>query len=166
MSGWENPAPTSPRVLAQSGILSGHTGDLLESILATIPVAGGLMGLNGAIQLHTLWEEIGAGATVTTLRVRIGAVGSGLGGAVIFSNVGNAVAGVAGSQVWTLLNQGAVASQIGATGTQTLVTVNANGGILATAFDTSQPFELNLTGQVGTAANTVRLRSLLALLFP
>lgn len=173
MSGWENPTPVAPSVatiLAAVGAPApgAHTGDLLETLLtAAIAIPANALGANGRLEIRTLWTQAGAGATAPTLRARIGAPGSGLAGTIVASLIAGAVGVQAGEQVWDIYNGGVTNAQEGPSSTsQNIQTVNGNGILLSPAIDTTQTLELNISGQLATAGNTITLRALWAILWP
>lgn len=45
-----------PRVIAQGGPVATLTGTTAETVLATIPIPAGTLGVNGALRISTLWS--------------------------------------------------------------------------------------------------------------
>jgi hypothetical protein len=164
--GWENPAPQPAVALAAAFPNASHTGDLLEVILATIAVPANLLGPNGRLHIEALWSRAGAGGTAT-IRTRFGATGSGLAGP--FAPSGPIAAGQPQASTLTILaNQAATNSQTGQ---------NAAGGIIApygaagsgpstSAVDTTQATEINITGQLAVAGDTITLVSYRIMAYP
>jgi hypothetical protein len=168
VSGWENPSGAAAQlILAQSAAGAQHTGDLLETILATIAIPANLLQPNGMVQVSTLWQQSGAGATSPTLRARVGATGSGLGGAVLASVIGGAAAAEVGEHIWQIWTNGTAAGVQGeAMNAPTFLSLAANGTLLTAAQDLTQPAELNITGQLGTAGNTLTLKAFSVIVYP
>src|SRR5213079_2421852 len=52
-------------VLAQSAVAASVTGTLTETVLATIAIPAGAMGVNGAIRVTALWSYTNSADTKT-----------------------------------------------------------------------------------------------------
>jgi len=143
------------RVLAASAVAAAHTGDTLETPLATIAIPAGAMGPNGQLRVTTQWSYTNS-ANGKTLRVRFGG-GAGT------SYLAQAVAATASAQFQNRIgNRGAANSQVGNSNTAFGTTT---AGVVTSAVDTSAGVNLVITGQVANTAETVTLESYLVELF-
>ncbi len=150
-------------ILGQSGAGVSHTGNTNETILATVVVPAGLMGLNGVIRIRTLWT-LTNNANNKTRRIRFGASGAGTGGSVI---LGFASASTASSPHFTQIqNRNSASSQVGmTTGAGSGGWAESASGVVTTSIDTSAVCELAITGQLATGTDTITLESYFVELF-
>lgn len=61
-------------ILAASAVAVAHTGDTVETILATIPIPAGAMGANGALRINLLVSYTNS-ANNKIIRGRLGGIG-------------------------------------------------------------------------------------------
>lgn len=138
----------SSLVLAQSAVPVSHTGDLLETTLATIEVPGDAIGPNGTLRITTLWSGT-VSANQKTLRVKYG--GTAFLATALGSNMGT------GRFYTDISNRNSPTSQIGAPAAwATGFGSNANPPLTA-ALNTRIALNLTITGQLATATETVTL---------
>lgn len=143
--------PNAPRVLQQSAVAITAPADANENILATITVPGGVMGPNGAIQITSLWSFTN-NINAKTPRLRIG----GAAGAILWAPAAASLASISGHRyIW---NRGAENSQVSAPTDQN-GSGTSTGALVTTVIDTSQAFDLVLTGQKATAGDTLKLEA-------
>jgi hypothetical protein len=143
------------RVLAASAAAVSHTGDTLETALATIPIPAGAMGPNGQLRVTTQWSYTNS-ANAKNLRVRFGGT-SGT------SYLAQAVTTTASSVFQNrIANRGAANSQIGNSNT---AFGSTTAGVITSAVDTSATADLVITGQVVNSGETLALESYLVELF-
>lgn len=150
-------------ILGQSGAALALTGTVSETILATIVVPAGYMGLNGVIRIRTLWTATN-NANNKTRRIRFGLSGAGTGGTVI---LGAASASTISMQHFTQIqNRNATNSQIGmSTGAGTGGWSEIASAAAAPTIDTTLACELAITGQLASSGDTLTLESYFVELF-
>jgi len=144
------------RILGASAVAASLTGTLTETTLATVPIAAGVMGLNGILRVTTLWTVTNS-ANNKTLFVKLG----GAGGTGYFSRVVTAVASV--SNCTLIRNRNSQASQIaffnggGASGGW-----GDNGSANTTGtINTATAQDLVIRGQLANVGETITLESYL-----
>ena len=150
-------------ILGQSGAGVSLTGTASETVLATVAVPAGYMGLNGVIRIRTLWTFTN-NANNKTRRIRFGLSGAGTGGSVI---LGFASASQASHQHFNQIqNRNATNSQVAATsGASTGGWAESTSGVNTTTIDTTQACELAITGQLANSSDTMILESYFVELF-
>lgn len=139
-------------VLGASGVASAAlTGTTDETILATIPIPAGTMGLNGILR-YTFLANFTNSANDKTLRARLG----GLSG-TIFHEIVSTTAASHGSSGKVIMNRDSAASQVGSAVVSPNVvgssTTNAATGTVNTAI--AQDFVI--TGQLESAGESLTL---------
>lgn len=155
-------SPNSVIILAQSAIAVTSPADATEDIFAALSVPGGIMGINGALRLTTLWSFTNS-VNSKTMRARFG----GLTGTQYMSIALTTNDSL--HHVCMVRNRGAANSQVGANGGG----LSGNGGfgagaaVLTSAVNTALDTSFVLTGQKATAGETLTLEAyLLELLLP
>lgn len=144
------------RVIAASAVAVAHTGDTLETTLATITVPAGAMGPNGALRVTSLWS-ITSSANTKTLRYRLG------GSAMLQSAL---TTSSASQQHRLIQNRNAQNAQVAHASSFSNSFGQASGASVTTsAIDTSAPASLTLTGQLANSAETITLESYVVELF-
>lgn len=143
------------RILAQGGGAS-HTGDTNLATLATVTLPGGSMEANGQLQINTVWTFGGAAGT-KTFKVNLGA-------SAILNATATATM-VNGRYPIVVQNQGATGSQVSHTGGAFGATTTA-GWVVSSSVDTTVDQTITLTGQLGSAADTITLASYQIILYP
>jgi hypothetical protein len=139
---WNKPA----WVQAQSAVAASVTGTLTETVLATIAIPAGAMGVNGVIRVTTVWTVTNSADSKVLKTV--------LGGAV-FNNFGVTTT-VSVHNYCEVRNRGVVNSQVAY---QQNGTGTASSGNALLAVDTSVAQNLTITGTIGANAgsNTITL---------
>lgn len=131
-------------VLDQSAVASAHTGDLVESTLATINLPAGAMGANGKIVVTVDFSYTNSG-NVKTLKVK-------LGGTTLWSGTPTTTAGLQVELV--IRNRNAQNSQ-----RWSARHFLSSGGVGVTsgtaAIDTSSATTITITGQLANAGETI-----------
>ena len=132
------------RVLAQSSVAVPHTGDTIETTLASVVIPAGAMGPNGRVRITSLWSGTNS-ANNKTMRHKIGGVN-------YFAQ------NLTTQQSWRheteIGNRNAANSQAG-NGNNSWGA--AGQATITSAIDTSSAVTVLLTGQLANAAETVSL---------
>lgn len=140
------------QVLAQSAVGVTHTGDLNETTLATVTIPAGAMGANGQVEIWTLWAF--TGSNTKTARVKFG-------GTTYASAAPTTHA--SGHLVSRIGNRNATNSQVGpvsvGTSTSSLAPVTS-------AVDTTAAVNIEITGQLAAAGDSITLESYLITIIP
>lgn len=138
-------------LLAKSAVAASVTGTLVETVLATITVPAGLIGVNGQIKVTAFWA-FPTSANVKTMRARLG----GLAGAIVFSRT--ATTTIIMKSETTIANRGSASSQYLLStmgrGTDGLVDTAI---IAPTTVNTAAAQDLVLTGQLALVGETITL---------
>lgn len=143
----------SVRLLAASAVAASHTGDTDETVLATITVPAGAMGVNGVIRVTALFTLTSSGNN-KTVRMRLGGIsGTAFLGPIYTTTATTRIEG-------QVANRGAVNSQIGGSPTTNAIAFgNAAGAVVTGAVDTSQAQTIVISGQLASGADTITLES-------
>lgn len=164
IAGGIGPYENNHIILGCSGSAVALTGTASETILATIPIPAGAMGLNGAIRI-TVYFSMTNNANNKTPRVRFGASGAGTSGSNIHGPTLASVAGYRGQA--EIHNRNSLTSQVtapaglGAGGWHT-----STGSNPATAvIDTGSASEIAITGQLANTGDTMTLEYYLVEVF-
>lgn len=146
-----NISKSSPIVIAQSGTAVPLTGTTTETTLATITIPGGMMGLNGSIEVDVS-ASFTANTNLKTLNVKLGGTQIG-----IFSRSGATETGARTNLV--VSNRGSQSSQVLSQPASTSVLF----GVFTTTYpatlskDMSQDQALTITGTLANSADTITL---------
>lgn len=143
-----------PRVLARTATAKSHTGDLIETVLATVKIPAGVLGEAGSVRIHTLWSHTNS-ANNKTMKVKVGAV-------EYLSAV--ATTSPASSVVTHIYNRDNANNQVGGSG-------NGSYGALSAALptgtlDTGEEFDLTITAQLALATETITLEGYVVEVLP
>jgi len=139
----------SPGILAQSAVAASVTGTLTETVLATIPIPAGAMGVNGMLRVTALWSYTNS-ANTKTARYRLS--GQSLGFvAVTTSSSSKTQAEIA--------NRGALNSQVSGVGALVLPFTNSASAVQTFAIDMSVSQNITLTGLLTNVGETITLES-------
>ena len=153
MSGFST--PPSAIVLGQSAVASSHTGDTVETALATINIPATAIGKNGRIEVRADFTYTNS-ANAKTMNVKLGATTLMSQGATTSSGLKTET---------SIANRGSATSQRAVS----FVANSANGiGYLSAtgAVDTTANVTLTITGTLGLGTETITLESFQVLLFP
>lgn len=162
----DNVTPTLvPQILSQSAQQVAVPNTTNETTVATITIPANTMGANGFIRIGPIvWTENSAGASNKTVRVKLGGTT-----VATFTHATN-TAGVNTvyiSPEFNIANTGLVNAQSTALPFSLTTGIYlASSATIATAVDTSIAASLTITMQKGTAADTLRLESYQALIYP
>lgn len=143
------------RVLAQSAVNATLTGTTNETVLATIPIPGGTLGLNGTCRVTTLWSFTKS----TTLKEQFVRLG-GLSGSMLahrFINGSDANVNSKLKMISDFHNVASASIQKGELEYSNIGYSDAN--ILAGNADTSVSQDLVLSGKLELAADTMILQA-------
>jgi len=147
------------KVLASSAVAVSHTGNTDETILATVTIPAGLMGLNGVLRIDYLWSVTNSGNN-KTVRARLG----GIGGTAFLSLANTTVASVRGFR--NIQNRGSASSQI-SEWSDGLGPGSTASAVTTGTVDTAAAQDLVFTAQLASAAETITLeRYLVELIIP
>ncbi len=134
-------------VLAQSAVPASVTGTLTETVLATIPIPAGAMGVNGGVRIYAYWSATN-NANAKTVSFRLGGT--------LVAATGSIANNLSMCNFQEIRNRGAFNQQ--------MVRQNpsgpfgaATGAIVNIAVDTSQTQNLTLTATLANAADTITL---------
>lgn len=138
------------RILASSAVGVTHTGDTNETVLATVTIPAGIMGLNGALRITATWSTPGGSGNNKIIRVRLGGIsGSGF----MATTITTALSYEEASRI--LKNRNSATSQIcrqagsGAGSSTSAVTT--------ISVDTSVAQDLVFTAQLASAGESITL---------
>lgn len=164
IAGGIGPYENNHIILGCSGSAVALTGTASETILATIPIAAGALGLNGAVRV-TAYFSMTNNANNKTPRIRFGASGAGTSGASI---QGPTLASIAGYRTQgEIHNRASVSSQVyspaglGSGGWSSSTGVNP----ATAAIDTGAATEIAITGQLANTGDTLTLEYYLVEVF-
>lgn len=147
-------------LLASSAVAVSHTGDTNETILATVPIPAGLMGLNGALRISSGWSIPGGSGNTKTTRVRFG----GISGTVLLSVGHTTNVSMRDSRIWQ--NAGSASSQIGDP-SNSATPGSSTAAFVTGAVDTAVAQDLVFTAQSNNAGETITLlRWMVELILP
>lgn len=139
------------RCLDQSAVALVAPANTAENILVTTVIPGGIMGINGMLEVVTLWSMTN-GINVKTYRVRL----NGIAGTIYQTIVGTSLA-----QFITkvkILNRGSLASQVGAD--PALNGYGSSAAALVTStINMAVDVPLVITAQKATGGDTVTLEA-------
>lgn len=150
MVGIISPAPRI-RILAQSSAIASLTGSTSETVLATIPIPGGIIGLNGRLRVRALMSHVSS-ANSKALRVRLGGLTGQSFGAVTVTTT------TVTNGEWIISNRNSLSSQFAVSfGNRSIDLLQSVLTTVGGTIDTSVAQDLVLTGQLGSAAETITL---------
>lgn len=145
------------RILAASAVAVSHTGDANETILATIAIPAGIMGLNGILRVTSFWT-VTASVNNKTLRHRLGGIAG-----TIFGTVGpttNAAVTVP-HMISQIANRNAVNAQLGYTLRNRVTDLLTQGELTTGTVNTAAAQDLVFTGLLATTTETITLEGYL-----
>jgi hypothetical protein len=142
-------------VLGASAVAASHTGDLIETTLATVTVPGGAMGPNGILRITTLWSYTSS-ANIKTMRVKLDGTN--------FLNVVPTTSSAA--QLLTMIrNRNAQNSQIGYRAVDPTSVGTSSGALPTGVKDTSINKDVTFHALLADAGETITLEAYLVELF-
>lgn len=141
-------------VVASSATAVSHTGDLLETILATPAIPA--LPAGASLEVTALFSFTGTGSKTT--RLYYGATGSGTGG-TLFMAPAYTVANLSAKWMVNIWNR-TTGSQIGGTNSSPTGFGGSSLTSTASAVNTTVATELNITGQLSTVTtDTITLEA-------
>lgn len=140
------------RILALSGTPIAHTGTVDETILASVSIPGGALGLHGMLRVTHFWSYPNS-ANAKTPRLRLGGIGGVIFAAPVLTTT------VQAHMQHSIANAGAANVQEFFLPTVTSgFTTSATALSAAGAIDTAVDHTLVITAQLASAAETITLR--------
>jgi hypothetical protein len=141
--------PTHRQALATSYVAASCGADTTEDVLATITVPASMMGIKGGVIITTLWSCTN-NANTKTARIRFGGIGG-----TAFQGIALASA-ASGRLACEIRNRSVTNSQVGpSTGNPGFGTGGST--ITTAAVDTTADVSIVISGQKGTAGDTLTL---------
>jgi hypothetical protein len=144
-----------PRTWAY-GASAAVTGTTAETVLATVSIPAGAIGLNGAVRVFAYWSNNNSGNNKTS-RVRFGAASAGTGGTLFTAIVQSTNTNY--KTHTSVVNRNSLSAQVGDTG-------NGAGGWSPAAVSwatatiaTANASEVAITGQLANSADTLTLEA-------
>lgn len=142
------------RPVKTSAVAVALTGVTDETVLATIPVGGGIIGKNGMVRV-TLLASVTNHADDKIIRVRLG----GLAGTALMTLTNTTVASVRAQCQFQ--NRNSHASQVGYVATLAGAFGTDTGALLTATVNLAAAQDLVITGQLETAGHTITLAAYL-----
>jgi hypothetical protein len=139
-------------VLKSDGTTVATTATTSEETLGSILIPGGLMGLNSAIRIKTLWSMTGT-AGIKTPRIKF----ASLPGTPVFEWASGATAGAIENET-TIRNANSLTAQVAYFQGTSSGLGNTTASNIALAVNTSADQTINITGQKASAADGFSLR--------
>lgn len=143
----------SVRVLAQSAVAASHTGNTLNTAVATVTVPANSMGPNGALKITTLWS-LTSSANAKTLGIKFGGPS---GTSYLNAQLTNSATY---REERMIHNRNATNSQVGHSTQATYGGFGVSGGAVVTStVDTTQDADIVFAVQLNDASETVTLEA-------
>lgn len=144
-----------PRLLAYGNAQLTNTGNTNENVKVLVPIAAGVIGIDGGIEVIALWSATN-NANNKTRRVRFGASGSGTSGTV-FRGL-QAASWQQGRDFTQWKNRGVANAQIASdSGSDNGGWAQNTSAVKTGTIDTSAATEVNITAQVASAGDSLNL---------
>jgi hypothetical protein len=142
------------RVLAASAVAVSHTGDTVETVLATVAIPAGLMGLNGILRARSFWT-MPSNTNAKTYRHRLG----GLAGTIIGATEAT-TAGYTPGSLWSeTMNRNSASSQFSFNiGSRNADAIWRGQSHITAAVNTAVAQDFVFTGQLGVGSDTITLQ--------
>lgn len=160
---WDGTAwiPDGAQLLGRGSAANNNlTGTVTETAMATVTIPAGAMGLNGGLQIRSVWTVTNS-ANNKSLRARLG----GMAGTQFLAAGVTTV--VVASDQRTIRNRNSAASQITSyTSTSTTSLGNSSNSATTGTVDTSAAQDLVFTGQLTNTGETITLESYEVWLLP
>jgi hypothetical protein len=134
-----------PFIVANSAVVSSHTGNTTETALATIPIPAGALALNGLLRITLLWGATN-NANNKTIRARLG----GIGGTAFHTQIITTAIGV--SSITNIGNRNSAALQVAHT-------IGISGAFTTGTINTAVAQDLVISGQLATGSDTISLEA-------
>lgn len=138
-------------ILAANAVAIAHTGTVDETVLATVTVPGGAMGLNGRLRVISLWSWTNS-ANTKTARCRF----SGISGTQVNAGAGTTTASTQLTNI--IRNVNAANAQKYFNGTIAPFNIPNAAAIITSSVDTSVDQTLVFTAQLTNTGETITLQ--------
>lgn len=138
------------RILASSAVAVTHTGNTSETVLATVTIPAGIMGLNGALRINSLWSTPGGSGNSKTCRIRLG----GISGGTVFA--------IANTTNLSIFDPSRIVHNRNSASSQSMRATNSSGGATSAAaatlsVDTSVALDLVFTANLANSGESITL---------
>lgn len=134
-------------ILANSGVVSSHTGTTSETTLATVTIPAGAMGPNGAVIIRVLYSWTSS-ANSKTPRIRFG----GAAGTIYH---GFTATTTTGQQMYLIIrNRNSASSQVGQPSAYAGIG-STTAAIVTSSIDTTAAVDVLIRGILGDASETI-----------
>lgn len=147
------------RLLGASAVKADLTGTTAETALATVPVPGGALGLNGGLLIYTSWSYTNS-ANNKTARIRFG----GLTGTQYYNNP--QTTSLSMHILHRIRNRNSASSQVGGSSATGGIGGVSSGVLVTSALDTTLPQDIVLSGQLQVGTESISLESYEVWLLP
>lgn len=137
-------------ILEQDATQVCHTGDLVDTTLKTIAVAGNLLGINGGLRITVVWSRNSSGTASVTINTKFGGT--------LWNTQSPTTTALSARSQTQLQNRGAANSQVG-TGTAQVNWGTNTAAIVTAAIDTTTSQNILLTGQLSNTGDSVCVES-------
>lgn len=146
--------------LARSSVAVPLTGTTTETVLATVTIPAGLLGMNGGLIVYSTWTTTNS-ANTKTPRVRFGGAAGTIYGATGLTTTASY------ADVRRIRSRNSASSQVGGTSTSGGIgTVASGAAIVTSALDMTAAQDLVLTAQLGLGSETITLENYEVWLLP
>jgi hypothetical protein len=141
----------APVLLAASAVAASVTGTTNETALATVTIPAGAMGLNGGVEIRTVWSVTNS-ANSKTPRIRLG----GTSGTQFMAAVFTTTATI--SDIRSIRNRNSASSQVGSIGASAASSIGSSTVAVVTgSVDTSAAQDLVISGTLANSGETITL---------
>lgn len=128
------------------------TGTTTETTLATIPIKGGVLGVNGKLRFYILGTVTNS-ANAKSLRLKHAAT-------TLWQVAHTAVVGITAQILF--LNKNSESSQVTSLYNSAILSGSASTVVTPSAIDTSADFSLTITGQLANSADSISVTAIFA----
>lgn len=158
----KNSLSAVPRVLAASAVAVPYTALTAETVLATIPIAAGVMGANGILRVSF---KVSFSADTINKEIRIKLGGTGTNGTLMCHLFNNTAANIGFTETFLIQNANATNAQKG-----DAEFVNGSGyssfAVLTGTVDTTAAQNIYINAAQNTSTGTITLVSYMVELIP
>jgi hypothetical protein len=146
-------------LLAASAVALSVTGNTNETVLATVSIPAGSMGLNGGVVVKSTWSHTNS-ANSKTLRIRFGGVSG-----TAYLSYGATTTATLTETERRIRNRNSASSQVGnaPTGVQS---GGSSGAIPTSAVDTTAVVDIVISGQLALGSESITLENYEVWLLP
>lgn len=145
--------PMGAQLLARRGTAIALTGVTAETVMDTVTIPAGAMGLSGGLHIYSTWSNTNS-ANSKLARIRLG----GIAGAQFLAS--SVTTTVTLNDLRRIRNRGSATSQVGSTAATAASPLGSSGVAVSTAaVDTGVAVDLVFTGQLTLATETLTLEN-------